>query len=1329
MRIEEFHVDGFGRFQNLSVTALGPGLSIVLGKNEAGKSTMLAFLRAVLFGLPPKKQAEFYPPLNGGRHGGRIVLVDGEANRIQLERYAGKRTGKFTATFPDGSQLGEEQFRQRLGMITGDVYEKVFAFGLGELQTFDTLRDENIRDAIYNASVGTGMQSPAQVVRKLNERAELLFKPGGTNPEINQVLKRLMQRQQQIGAHAADQDEYQRIQDELTRVERDCEETSSELHRCRQRLARLRVLQQARDDWVLLTGAREQLQSLPQVESFPQEGVSRLESLLRELRSMRDRMLEVSSEKQEEEEKLASIQVEATLLSLTGEIRGLERRVDLFEQNRRQLAGVQTDRSLADEQLKQSLRDLGDEWTEDKLRNFDLSIPAREEFTAAREECEEARARLDKQAAEVELREKQLRECREFERAERTTLAQLAGPTADLNADVIRRLGRHQTAYEAARRDLPRVAQECKGNEQRLHATLRSINPDWTEERLDRFDDSLAAREALNVHRERLDKLRSRSSQLESRIDDAGRSVREHQDAVERDEGGLASLPEVKADEASLLERKNRLRGLRSLLTQHGQLQSELTHQNEWKQGLAEQLSLIEREIKATPAGIPHWLTPGIALLGLIGLLVLGLFRNEWVMGTIVFVITLSISVMLYAFQRRATSVAPAERDRRTRDREQISRRIAELQSSFQEFRERERALRERIHDLAQSADVDLPLSDSPNEMHAATGSVDEQEEQIERQLSLLQRRHPIEQRLADRRTQWDCARDAAESARHEREELEDQLRQAESDWRSWLTDVGLPETLSPEVATNVLSRLDAARELLRTVNDQRRRVREMEQEINGFEESVRAVVAGSEIDDAPSDTIAALQLLTDRLAEHEDRLRGIHDGRRRVKEAEQRTAQAAEILNESNRLHKVDLESQSSADHRWVELLRRRGLRETLTGTNADPMIQGIERARGELARRDNHHAAEQSLTQQTTAFVEDVDRVVQNVGLSLRNPNDVSTLVETLGSRLRQAEEAHRRREQLRESIQKSDDRQNQLEMQISERQRELQILLDAAGTTDEETFRQLASDYDKLQSLSENVRVLETRLRQLAESPDKLPDLEREIEQSPPQVLQAEQEELEEALNVLENKKEQTVRLSENLRRQGQQLENSDELSSLRIQQESDLAEFCERAREWSILKIAAHLIDRAREKYERERRPAVLKQAEQYFTRLTHGGYREILTTEGDPQIVAPNGTRKELRHLSRGTSEQLYLSLRFGFVEEFTRRSEPLPLVFDDILVNFDADRAAAAAEAIVELSRRHQILLFTCHPATVQVLQSIDSEVHVFTLHDGQLKDARILSD
>ena len=135
---------------------------------------------------------------------------------------------------------------------------------------------------------------------------------------------------------------------------------------------------------------------------------------------------------------------------------------------------------------------------------------------------------------------------------------------------------------------------------------------------------------------------------------------------------------------------------------------------------------------------------------------------------------------------------------------------------------------------------------------------------------------------------------------------------------------------------------------------------------------------------------------------------------------------------------------------------------------------------------------------------------------------------------------------------------------------------------------------------------------------------------------------------------------------------------------------------------------------------------MKEAERYFSQITNGRYSEIRAPAGGDKVLVltPDGSTKEIGQLSRGTAEQLYLSLRFGFVQSFVGRSEPLPLVFDDILVNFDAGRARATVEAILELSRSLQILLFTCHRSTVELLKSVDQNIPVYALRDGRFATA-----
>ena len=73
MRIERIEIDGFGRFHDAH-WALDDGLTVLLGANEAGKTTLLNGLRALLFGFEPTRDGRtWYPALAGGRRGGRLV--------------------------------------------------------------------------------------------------------------------------------------------------------------------------------------------------------------------------------------------------------------------------------------------------------------------------------------------------------------------------------------------------------------------------------------------------------------------------------------------------------------------------------------------------------------------------------------------------------------------------------------------------------------------------------------------------------------------------------------------------------------------------------------------------------------------------------------------------------------------------------------------------------------------------------------------------------------------------------------------------------------------------------------------------------------------------------------------------------------------------------------------------------------------------------------------------------------------------------------------------------------------------------------------------------
>ena len=183
---------------------------------------------------------------------------------------------------------------------------------------------------------------------------------------------------------------------------------------------------------------------------------------------------------------------------------------------------------------------------------------------------------------------------------------------------------------------------------------------------------------------------------------------------------------------------------------------------------------------------------------------------------------------------------------------------------------------------------------------------------------------------------------------------------------------------------------------------------------------------------------------------------------------------------------------------------------------------------------------------------------------------------------------------------------------------------------------------------------------------------------------------------------------------------QLETEDESSRL----ESERRYLCDdvniHSREWAKRVIAGYILGKAIERYEKERQPAVIQEATDIFSDISGGRYQRIIKPlESDGVLVeTADGARKEVSQLSRGTAEQLYLALRFGYITEFGKHDVSLPVVFDDILVNFDPIRKENSCRAIAELAEKNQVLYFTCHPKTVEMLKGCSNDARVIDLGD-----------
>ncbi|MHB8809951.1 MAG: ATP-binding protein [Desulfobulbaceae bacterium] len=140
----------------------------------------------------------------------------------------------------------------------------------------------------------------------------------------------------------------------------------------------------------------------------------------------------------------------------------------------------------------------------------------------------------------------------------------------------------------------------------------------------------------------------------------------------------------------------------------------------------------------------------------------------------------------------------------------------------------------------------------------------------------------------------------------------------------------------------------------------------------------------------------------------------------------------------------------------------------------------------------------------------------------------------------------------------------------------------------------------------------------------------------------------------------------------------------------------------AGQYTRIKLASMVLKDEIERYRAEHQDPVLQIASRFFSELTLGSFTGLRTDidDNDNPIligVRPDESRVSVKGMSDGTCDQLYLALRLATLESRLESSEPMPLIVDDILINFDDERSRATLAALAELAEKNQVLLFTHH--------------------------------
>lgn len=182
------------------------------------------------------------------------------------------------------------------------------------------------------------------------------------------------------------------------------------------------------------------------------------------------------------------------------------------------------------------------------------------------------------------------------------------------------------------------------------------------------------------------------------------------------------------------------------------------------------------------------------------------------------------------------------------------------------------------------------------------------------------------------------------------------------------------------------------------------------------------------------------------------------------------------------------------------------------------------------------------------------------------------------------------------------------------------------------------------------------------------------------------------------------------------------------------------------QWLEYAFAKEVLERAKKQYEENSQPQIVQIASAFFNKITDNAWQSIKVNLDDRSVnvLDENGKLLQAEMLSQGAKEQLYLSLRLAHIKNRSLTKRPLPILMDDILVNFDERRMKNTAEVLKLMVQKNpqeplqenlqenqleplsthnnqQILYYTCHERTAQILQEIIPDTKIYHVQNKKI--------
>ncbi|MCA8986960.1 MAG: AAA family ATPase [Planctomycetaceae bacterium] len=416
----------------------------------------------------------------------------------------------------------------------------------------------------------------------------------------------------------------------------------------------------------------------------------------------------------------------------------------------------------------------------------------------------------------------------------------------------------------------------------------------------------------------------------------------------------------------------------------------------------------------------------------------------------------------------------------------------------------------------------------------------------------------------------------------------------------------------------------------------------------------------------------------------------------KRTEERLIKTRKTLSIQREKRAAHQKDVSATRSA---WCDLLKQLGLPETVRTREAtihwQQALDAQQTWRQWQAAREDAKRSEDLLAQ----FREQMELVAGRISVKRVDGLSLSKTLDHWASHLNDFEHSYSKYQNARQELRQISRKLENAQAQEDRIRQEREALLQRAGVTTHEGFQQALVHYQRHQELNGLIVDLQDQLAALGREEPNLAIVEEDLRAYDASGNRERMEMFGLEIEDLERELAETQELIGRIRQTLTNLESDATEDDLKLQRQQIIDQAAATLSDYRAGEIAQSALQRMTAEFEERYQPATLARASEYLEKLTVGRYDQIRTPLGsrDLLIRERTGELRGVHQLSDGTREQLFLSIRLALIDTFSDEGIEMPVVFDDLFVNFDQERTEAAVETILDFAGGRQVLFFTCH--------------------------------